>query len=219
LGKIVAIDGPAGAGKSTVAQLVADRLGFLHLDSGATYRAVAWATVHYGINPGDQLRVEELAGRVRVELKDKRVWVDGMEVTGEIRTQEMSRLASTVSAYPGVRKAMVLIQRQIGLGAEPGAVAEGRDMGTVVFPDIKYKVYLDASIEERARRRQAQLGELGLPAPPLEQLMQEIRIRDHNDSTRQASPLYKAAGAFVLDTTGLSVEQVVDKIVQFVRSV
>jgi cytidylate kinase len=218
VGKIVAIDGPAGAGKSTVAKMVAQRLGFLHLDSGATYRAVAWATVHYGIDPTDQQAVEELAGRVRVELRDDRVWVDGMEVTGEIRTQDMSRLASAVSAYPGVRQAMVRIQRAIGLGAEPGAVAEGRDMGTVVFPDTQYKVYLDASIEERARRRLAQLQEQGLPAPPLEQLVEEIRTRDYNDSTRQASPLCKAAGAFVLDTTGLSIEQVVDRIVQFVRS-
>jgi cytidylate kinase len=218
VGKIVAIDGPAGAGKSTVAKLVASRLGFLHLDSGATYRAVAWATVHYGIDPTDQQAVEELAGRVRVELRDDKVWVDGMEVTGEIRTQDMSRLASAVSAYPGVRQAMVRIQRAIGLGAEPGAVAEGRDMGTVVFPDTQYKVYLDASIEERARRRLAQLQEQGLPAPPLEQLVEEIRTRDYNDSTRQTSPLCKAAGAFVLDTTGLSIEQVVDRIVQFVRS-
>jgi cytidylate kinase len=218
VGKIVAIDGPAGAGKSTVAKLVAERLGFLHLDSGATYRAVAWATVHYGINPADQPAVEQLAGRVRVELRSNRVWVDGIEVTTEIRTQEMSRLASAVSAYPGVRKAMVLIQRQIGLSAESGAVAEGRDMGTVVFPDTPYKVYLDASIEERARRRLAQLREQGLPASPLEQLVEEIRTRDHNDSTRAHSPLTIAEGSFVLDTTGLSIEQVVDRIVQFVRA-
>ncbi len=113
---------------------------------------------------------------------------------------------------------MVLIQRQIGLGAEPGAVAEGRDMGTVVFPDTKYKVYLDASIEERARRRLAQLREQGHPTPPLEQLVEEIRTRDHNDSTRQHSPLSVAGGALELDTTGLSIEQVVDRIVQFVRA-
>jgi cytidylate kinase len=218
MGKIVAIDGPAGAGKSTVARLVAERLGFLHLDSGATYRAVAWATVHYGISPTDQPAVEELAGRVRVELKDSRVWVDGVDVTTAIRTQEMSRLASAVSAYPGVRQAMVHIQRDIGLSAEPGAVAEGRDMGTVVFPDTPYKVYLDASIEERARRRLAQLREQGHPTPPLEQLVEEIRTRDHNDSTRQHSPLSIADGSFVLDTTGLSIAQVVDRIVQFVRA-
>ena len=218
MGKIVAIDGPAGAGKSTVAKMVAERLGFLHLDSGATYRAVGWATVHYGIDPGDKLAVEELAGKVRVELKDGRVWVDGMDVTSAIRTQEMSRLSSMVSAYPGVRLAMVHIQRDIGLGAEPGAVAEGRDMGTVVFPDTPYKVYLDATIEERARRRLAQLREQRHPTPPLEQLVEEIRTRDHNDSTRQHSPLSVAEGSFVLDTTGLSIEQVVDKIVQFVRA-
>jgi cytidylate kinase len=218
MGKIVAIDGPAGAGKSTVAKMVAQRLGFLHLDSGATYRAVGWATAHYGIDPGDKSAVEELASRVRVELKDGRVWVDGMDVTTAIRTQEMSRLASAVSAYPGVRQAMVRIQRQIGLSAEPGAVAEGRDMGTVVFPGTPYKVYLDASIEERARRRLAQLHEQGHPTPPLQQLVEEIRTRDHNDSTRQHSPLSIADGSFVLDTTGLTIEQVVDRIVQFVRA-
>ncbi len=199
---VVAIDGPAGAGKSSVARALADRLGFTYLDSGAMYRCVALAALRRGLEPA------EVAPQVRIEL-GSRVVLDGQDVTDAIRTPEVSSAASRVAAQPAVRAAMVSQQRR--LLANGDWVAEGRDIGTVVAPDAELKVFLTAEAAERARRRAAELG-----ADP-EQILAEQAIRDQRDETREHSPLLPAADAVVLDTTGLSLEQVVERVAELAR--
>jgi CMP/dCMP kinase len=199
---IVAIDGPAGAGKSTVARGVARALGFTYLDSGAMYRCVALAALERGGEPADVARGVEL------ELGE-RVLLDGRDVTEAIRTPEVSEAASRVAADPGVREAMVAKQRDL-MGSGDW-VAEGRDIGTVVAPDAELKVFLTATGEERARRRAAELG-----ADPATVLAEQA-LRDERDRTREHSPLEPAPGAVELDTTGLSIEEVVDRIAGMVR--
>jgi cytidylate kinase len=199
---IVAVDGPAGAGKSTVARGVARALGFTYLDSGAMYRCVALATLERGDEPA------AVARAIEIEL-DERVLLDGRDVTDEIRTPEVSEAASRVAADPGVREAMVAKQRE--LMASGDWVAEGRDIGTVVAPDAEVKVFLTASREERARRRAAELGaDTGT-------VLAEQALRDERDRTREHSPLEPAPGAIELDTTGLSVDEVVERIAGLVR--
>ncbi len=199
---IVAIDGPAGAGKSTVARAVARALGFTYLDSGAMYRCVALATLRSDAEPA------ELARAVAIELGD-RVRLDGDDVTEAIRTPEVSQRASQVAADPGVREAMVAKQRE--LMADGDWVAEGRDIGTVVAPDARLKVFLTASEEERARRRAAELG------VDVAEVTDEMRARDERDTTREHSPLHSAPGSIELDTTGLSVDQVVARIAEMAK--
>lgn len=194
---VVAIDGPAGAGKSTVARALASRLGFTYLDSGAMYRAVALASLERRADP------TEIAGALRIELGD-RVLLDGRDVSELIRSPEVSAAASRVAAEPAVRTAMVTEQRR--LLAAGDWVAEGRDIGTVVAPAAELKVFLTADPNERARRR---ADELGIEHA---QVLAEQTIRDQRDSTRLESPLRPAEDAVVLDTTGLTVEQVVDRI-------
>ncbi len=194
---VVAIDGPAGAGKSTVARAVAQRLGFTYLDSGAMYRCVALAAQRRGETPA------AVAPGLRIELGD-RVRCDGEDVTEAIRAPEVSEAASRAAADPAVRRALVAKQRE--LLARGDWVAEGRDIGTVVAPGAEVKVFLDASPEERARRRAAQTG-----ADP-EPILAEQRVRDERDRTREDSPLRAAPGAVRLDTTGLDREAVVDRI-------
>jgi len=190
---LIAIDGPAGAGKSTVARAVARALGFEFLDSGAMYRAAALAALR-GADPT----------RVTVELGE-RVLLDGEDVTDEIRTPEVTEMASRVAADPEVRKAMVRLQR--GIIASGDHVAEGRDIGTVVWPDAELKVFLTATAEERARRRADQLG------ADYDAILIEQRLRDLRDESRQHSPLAAAPDAVELDTTGLTFDEVVDRIV------
>jgi CMP/dCMP kinase len=194
---VIAIDGPAGAGKSTVAKAVAARLGFTYLDSGAMYRCVALASLERGIDPG------EVAAAVRIDLGE-RVLLDGRDVTDAIRTPEVSEAASRVAAMPPVRSAMVAEQRRLMSSGD--WVAEGRDIGTVVKPDAEVKVFLTADPVERARRRATELG-----VDP-ETVLAEQTIRDERDRTRSDSPLRPADGAVELDTTGLSLEQVVDRV-------
>jgi cytidylate kinase len=195
---VIAIDGPAGAGKSSVARAAAERLGFTYLDSGAMYRAVAFRAKTDGADPA------EVARAVRLELGD-RVLLDGDDVTERIREPWVSEASSRVSADPGVREALVAQQRRI-LGAGDW-VAEGRDIGTVVMPDAEVKVFLTASPEERARRRAAQLG------TDAAVVLKEQTMRDERDRSREHSPLAPAADAVPVDTTGLSLEEVVDQIV------
>lgn len=201
---VVAIDGPAGAGKSTVARALASRLGVTYLDSGAMYRAVALAALERQADPA------EFARALRIELGD-RVLLDGRDVTELIRSPEVSAAASRVAAEPAVRVAMVAEQRR--LLANGDWVAEGRDIGTVVAPAAELKVFLTADPYERARRRAEELG--------IEhaQVLAEQTIRDQRDSTRRESPLRPAEDAVVLDTTGLTVEQVVDRIAGLVAGV
>ncbi len=200
---VIAIDGPAGAGKSSVARAVADRLGFTYLDSGAMYRSVALAALRRGADPS------AVASEVQIELDDGYVGLDGEDVTALIRTPEVSEAASRAASDPDVRRAMVGMQRR--LLASGDWVAEGRDIGTVVVPDAEVKLFLTASAQERARRRAAELG------ADVETILVEQGIRDERDRTRAHSPLEPAAGATRLDTTGLTLAEVVARIVALAR--
>ncbi|MHB9036542.1 MAG: (d)CMP kinase [Armatimonadota bacterium] len=211
---IIAIDGPAGAGKSTVARAVADRLGYVYIDTGAMYRVVALKVIREGIPLSDDAKISMLAKRteIRFDLIDgvQHVFADGEDVTDAIRTSEATRLSSPVSAIQGVRKRLVELQRI--MGAEGGVVMEGRDIGTVVFPNAEVKVFLTASVTERARRRAEQLREMGMDAD-VDQIAIEIRDRDLRDSSREHAPLKLASGAVLIETDNMSAEQVVDAIV------
>src|SRR6185437_1609844 len=195
-GRVVAIDGPAGSGKSTVSRALADRLGVQRLDTGAMYRSVAWAALDRGVDPGDAGAVAALAEAAAIDVGPDGVRIDGADVTAAVRSPEVSRAVSVVAANPDVRASLVARQRRWAAD-HGGGVVEGRDIGTVVFPDAAVKVYLDASPEERARRRQDESAE-------------GVARRDHIDSTRAASPLYLAEDAHHLDTTGRTVDQVVE---------
>lgn len=208
--QLVTIDGPAGAGKSTVSAAVAKRLGLEVLDTGAMYRAVTVAVLEHGIDPGDGAAVGALAGTLDVVLEEGRVLLDGRDVTAEIRSPEVSASVSAVAALPAVRALMVPRQREWAR-RHGGGVAEGRDMGTVVFPDATLKVFLVASPAERARRRAAELG-----VDDVASVEADIVRRDHLDSTREVSPLVAAGDAVRVDTDGLGVDEVVDRIVALV---
>ncbi len=200
---VIAIDGPAGSGKSSVARAVAQELGFIYLDSGAMYRSVALAAMRDGRPPS------EIAPQLRIELDDGRVELNGEDVTESIRDPQVSEAASQAAADPSVRTALVAMQRR--LLSQGDWVAEGRDVGTVVAPDAAVKVFLTASAEERARRRAAQLG------ADAGKVLAEQAIRDQRDRTRTHSPLEPATGAVVLDTTNLSFDDVVRRVVQLAR--
>ncbi len=202
---VIAIDGPAGAGKSSVARAVAAALGFTYLDSGAMYRCVALAALRRGAELDDSEALGALARSLRIELDDGRVGLDGEDVGGAIREPEVTEAASRVSVHPPVREAMVAAQRR--LIAAGRYVAEGRDIGTVVSPDSPLKVFLTASAEERARRRAAQTGEDEAA------VLAAQRERDERDETRAHSALRAAEDAVEIDTTGLSLGQVVDQVV------
>jgi cytidylate kinase len=218
-GFVVAIDGPAGAGKSTTARLVAQALGFLYLDTGAMYRAVTWKALEEGIALDDEKALTQLAESMAVDLRSSpsgvTVHVGEDDVTEKIRTPEISRAVPEVARVAGVRRALVERQREIG--GRGSVVVEGRDIGTVVFPSAPVKVFLEASLEERARRRGRELAAKGLEQP-LEELVEEIRSRDAIDSRREVSPLSKAPDALVLDTTGLTVEAQVEEVVRAVQA-
>lgn len=215
---VVAIDGPTAAGKSTVAQGVARRLGFRYVDTGAMYRSVALAALRRGVSLDDYAGLGRLASalaiEVRADARGQRVIMDGEDVTAAIRTPEVSSASSVVSAVPAVRSAMVACQR--ALAAEGGVVMEGRDIGTVVFPDAEVKVFLSASLEERAQRRHAELTARGVQIDP-DQVRRQEAERDQRDATRVHSPLRAAPGAVVIDTTARDPEEIVDYIVGLVR--
>jgi CMP/dCMP kinase len=212
---IVTIDGPAGAGKSTVARQLAVRLGYLYLDTGSLYRAIAWKVRSAGVDPEDAKAVATLltALQVRMDRRDDsvRVIVDGRDVTDELRTPEISIMASQVSAIPAVREWLLPVQRRVGEAG--GVVAEGRDLGTRVFPSAEAKFFLDADVNTRAGRRQQDLTGSGRPAP-LERTKQEIETRDQRDRSRAIAPLIPAADAEVIDSSRLTVEQVVDRMMR-----
>ncbi|AFZ55772.1 bifunctional pantoate--beta-alanine ligase/(d)CMP kinase [Anabaena cylindrica FACHB-243] len=217
---IIAIDGPAGAGKSTVARQVATQLGLVYLDTGAMYRAITWLVLQKGVAIDDECAIAELANQCKIELTPSQtlqspvqVWINGNDVTQEIRTIEVTSQVSAISAQNAVRKA--LVKQQQNWGKRGGLVAEGRDIGTHVFPDAEVKIFLTASVGERARRRQQDFTKQGQPEVSLEQLERDIAERDHKDSTRKISPLQKAVDAVEVQTDGLSPSEVAAQIVNY----
>ncbi len=217
---MIALDGPSGAGKSTVARLLAQKLGYLYIDTGAMYRAIGWKARHEGIDPSDEKKLADLCQRTEVLIKkdnkDPRVYVDGRDVSSEIRTPEMGMTASAVSKSAAVRARLLTLQRE--LGNNGGVVMDGRDIGTVVFPDADIKFFLDASAGERGRRRYLELKAKGMDVD-LARITQEIVDRDQQDSSRILAPLKKAEDALLLDTTGMSIDGVLDAMVKVVEKV
>lgn len=211
---VIAIDGPSGAGKGTVSRAVAAALGFRYVDTGAMYRAVAWKALDAGIPLDDERAVRRLADSAVIDLSATRVAVDGVDVTRLIRTPFIDQAAASVARLPLVRGVLVARQRQ--MGAEGGVVMEGRDIGTVVFPEADVKVYLDASPQERARRRAADTAHTGVPTV-VSEVATMLTERDRQDTTRAISPLYAAPDAALIDTTGRSVPDVVDEVLRLVR--
>ena len=207
---IVTIDGPSGSGKGTIAKLLAARFGLRCLDSGALYRLLGLAARQAGTSLADADRLAEIARSMRVEFEGERVLLDGDDVALEIRTEQAGNAASKVAALPEVRAA--LLQWQRDYARAPGVVADGRDMGTVVFPAAGTKIFLTASAEERAKRRYNQLNEKGLSAN-LPDLVAEIQERDERDSNRSVAPLRPASDAFLLESTSLSVDEVLKQVV------
>ncbi len=209
--RVIAIDGPAGAGKSTIAKALAARLGLEYLDTGAMYRAVTFAALHHGIDLDDEVAVALLAQRVPLTVDDSGVVVDGLDATTAIRGPEVTAAVSKVAANSGVRTEMRLRQQQWAV-ERGGGVIEGRDIGSVVFPDAELKLYLTASPRERALRRVAQSG------GDVDEIEAAIARRDHLDSTRADSPLTEATGSTVVDTTGRTISDVLDHIVNLLEA-
>lgn len=217
--RVVAIDGPAGAGKSTIARLVAKKLGFLYIDTGAMYRALTLKALEKKINPQDEPSLIKLGQTSQIELKNKtdgslEVFLDGRDVSQQIRDSSITRVVSDISKIKGVRQA--LLEKQRFYAKKSNVVLDGRDIGTVVFPDADYKFYLDADFGERVRRRHKELKELGQVVSP-EDVEKDVRNRDTIDSTREVAPLKKAEDAIYIDTSAMSIDEVVKKLLEHIR--
>jgi cytidylate kinase len=213
---IIAIDGPSGAGKGTVARTIAARLSYRHVDTGAMYRAVAWKALHDHVDLAQGAAVAAVARDAAFEL-DGRTTIDGHDVTSAIRTPAIDEAAAIVARHPDVRA--VLVERQRGYGAEGGIVMEGRDIGSVVFPQADVKVYLDALPEERARRRKEDASHaVGRETSGVETVAEKLEARDRSDRTRAVSPLTRAPDAVYIDTTGVPIEDVVKQVMALVAA-
>jgi cytidylate kinase len=215
---LIAIDGPAGSGKSTVSKMIAKRLGLLYIDTGAMYRALTLKAMRKKMDLEDETALAGLARSTRIDLEASgialKVILDGEDVTGLIRTPELTNNVKYIARVPGVRTEMVKLQRAIG--EKSGAVLEGRDIGTVVFPDATYKFYLDADVGERARRRHKELLESGQKAG-LEDIIKDVAVRDESDMKRSVGALKMAPDAILVDTTSLTIAEVVEKISSYIR--
>jgi cytidylate kinase len=212
---VIAIDGPSASGKGTVAQIVAHTLGYHYLDSGALYRLAALAATTRGVDLADEPALAALAASLDVRFDAGEVWLDGRRVTEEIRTEACSVASSRVAAIPGVRAA--LLDRQRAFRQSPGLVADGRDMGSVLFPDARLKVFLTATLEARAERRYNQLNGKGIPAN-IQTLLLDLRERDARDAARAVAPLKAAADARVLDTTGMTADEAAQEVLSWYRA-
>ncbi|MEM5435244.1 (d)CMP kinase [Paraburkholderia diazotrophica] len=212
---VITIDGPTASGKGTVAALVAAELGFHLLDSGALYRLAALASVRYKIAAADVEALAKLVGDLHITFREGIAQLDGVDVSTEIRAEEIGNRASAIAVHAPVRTA--LVARQRAFRKQPGLVADGRDMGTVIFPDALLKVFLTASVEARAARRHKQLIQKGFSAN-MDDLLRDLRERDERDSKREAAPLKPAADAQLLDTSALSIDQAVEQVVQWYRA-
>lgn len=214
----VAIDGPAGAGKSSVARKTAEKLGFLYVDTGALYRAIGLYMLQNGVDPGDADTVIPLLKKITVSLKycdgEQRVFLCGNDVSDQIRTDDVSMAASRVSAIPEVRSFLLSLQRDIA--KENNVLMDGRDIGTVVLPDAQVKVFLTASTEERAKRRYLQLIHKGIKAE-YDEVLEDLKQRDYNDTHRAIAPLKPAPDAVVMDTTGQTLEQSVEQLIRLIQ--
>jgi len=209
---VIAIDGPTASGKGTIALRIAGRLGFHYLDSGALYRLLAWRALRRGIAVSDEPGLAELAGSMQPTFEAGRIVLEGEDVTDAIRAEEISRAASCVAVHPAVRRTLLDLQRRCR--AAPGLVADGRDMGSTVFPDATLKVYLTASVAARAERRHKQLIEKGF-STNISDLLQDLETRDRRDTERSAAPLKPAEDAYQLDSSGLTIDEVVDQILNW----
>jgi CMP/dCMP kinase len=216
---IVAIDGPSGAGKSTLAKRVAREFGFMYLDTGALYRALGLKVLRQGTEVADDARMAQLVEATDIDLVERdgklEVFLDGEDVSASIRTPEISQMASKVSAFKAVRQGLLEIQR--ALGRRGSVVAEGRDIGTVVFPGAEVKIFLDASVKERARRRFEELRAAGRPVG-LEETQREMEERDRRDSERELAPLLKAEDALAIDSSSLDAQAVAERVIKEIRS-
>ena len=219
-GLIIAIDGPSGAGKSTTARRLAERLGYVYIDTGAMYRAVGWKAVQEKIDPADEEMLADLCRRTEVSISrsdgEPKISVDGRDVSGEIRTPEMGMMASAVSRSASVRARLLTLQRE--LGKSGGVVMDGRDIGTVVFPDADVKFFLDANADERGLRRYRELKAKGADVDP-ERIIREIRDRDRQDSGRSLAPLRRADDALLIDSTSLDINEVLERMLSEIEKV
>lgn len=216
----IAIDGPSGAGKSTMAKLISQKLGIMYLDTGAMYRALALKAIHQNIDTKDSEKVSELLSDFNISIKyengSQKVYLNNEDVSDKIRTDEVSMGASNVSAIPAVRKRLVELQQK--MASNTSVVMDGRDIGTHVLPNADVKIFLTASVAQRALRRYNEQKEKGILKKSLKEIEKEIEIRDYNDSHRDASPLKQADDAVLLDTSNYTIEESVEKILEIIRS-
>ncbi len=208
---VITIDGPSGAGKSTVSKLLAKRLGYKYLDTGALYRAVAWKAKKEQIDIDDAEAVKDVLNNIDITLTEKKIFVNGTDVTALIRTAEIGELSSRVSAIPAVREYLFSLQREAGTRGK--VVIEGRDTGTAIFPETKNKFFLDARLEERAKRRSNDLKEIN-QGITIEETVKDLEIRDTRDSTRKSSPLKKTGDMVYIDSSNMTIDEVINKIIQ-----